>query len=257
MKILIIGAGKMGTFFSDLLCFKHTVGIFDTDPQRLRFAFNVQRMTALEEIAEFEPQLVINAATVKYTIDAFKMVMPYLKSDCILADIASVKNGLPEFYESCGHPFVSTHPMFGPTFASLSNLSNENAIIIKEGDYLGKIFFKDLYTELHLNIREYSFKEHDEVIAFSLSIPFASTLVFGSVMKHQDAPGTTFKRHMAIARGLMSEDDFLLTEILFNPHTVAQINKIQEKLETLKEIVAHKDSDAMKCFLEEVRTNLK
>ena len=147
--------------------------------------------------------------------------------------------------------------MFGPTFASLSNLSNENAIIIKEGDHLGKIFFKDLYTELHLNIREYSFKEHDEVIAFSLSIPFASTLVFGSVMKHQDAPGTTFKRHMAIARGLMSEDDFLLTEILFNPHTVAQINKIQEKLETLKEIVAHKDSDAMKCFLEEVRTNLK
>ncbi len=257
MKILIIGAGKMGTFFSDLLCFKHTVGIFDTDPQRLRFAFNVQRMTALEEIAEFEPQLVINAATVKYTIDAFKMVMPYLKPDCILADIASVKNGLPEFYESCGHPFVSTHPMFGPTFASLSNLSNENAIIIKEGDHLGKIFFKDLYTELHLNIREYSFKEHDEVIAFSLSIPFASTLVFGSVMKHQDAPGTTFKRHMAIARGLMSEDDFLLTEILFNPHTVAQINKIQEKLETLKEIVAHKDSDAMKCFLEEVRSNLK
>ena len=247
----------MGTFFSDLLCFKHTVGIFDTDPQRMRFAFNVQRMTALEEIAEFEPQLVINAATVKYTIDAFKMVMPCLKSDCILADIASVKNGLPEFYESCGHPFVSTHPMFGPTFASLSNLSNENAIIIKEGDHLGKIFFKDLYTELHLNIREYSFKEHDEVIAFSLSIPFASTLVFGSVMKHQDAPGTTFKRHMAIARGLMSEDDFLLTEILFNPHTVAQINKIQEKLETLKEIVAHKDSDAMKCFLEEVRTNLK
>lgn len=257
MEILIIGAGKMGTFFSDLLCFKHTVGIFDTDPQRLRFAFNVQRMTALEEIAEFEPQLVINAATVKYTIDAFKMVMPYLKPDCILADIASVKNGLPEFYESCGHPFVSTHPMFGPTFASLSNLSNENAIIIKEGDHLGKIFFKDLYTELHLNIREYSFKEHDEVIAFSLSIPFASTLVFGSVMKHQDAPGTTFKRHMAIARGLMSEDDFLLTEILFNPHTVAQINKIQEKLETLKEIVAHKDSDAMKCFLEEVRSNLK
>ena len=147
--------------------------------------------------------------------------------------------------------------MFGPTFASLSNLSNENAIIIKEGDHLGKIFFKDLYTELHLNIREYSFKEHDEVIAFSLSVPFASTLVFGSVMKHQDAPGTTFKRHMAIARGLMSEDDFLLTEILFNPHTVAQINKIQEKLETLKEIVAHKDSDAMKCFLEEVRSNLK
>ena len=139
----------------------------------------------------------------------------------------------------------------------MSNLSNENAIIIKEGDHLGRIFFKDLYNELHLNIREYTFNEHDEVIAFSLSIPFTSTLVFGSVMRHQDAPGTTFKRHMAIARGLMSEDDYLLTEILFNPHTVGQIDKIQERLEILKEIVRDKNTAAMKRYLEEVRANLK
>ncbi len=257
MKILIIGAGKMGSFFADLLSFKHSVAVIDTDPQRLRFTFNVQRMQDPAEIKDFDPQLVINAATVKYTLEAFNMVLPYISDDCIIADIASVKTGLPEFYANCGHPYVSTHPMFGPTFASLSNLQDENAIIISEGDHLGKVFFKDLYNELHLNIREYTFKEHDEVIAFSLSIPFTSTLVFGSVMKHQDAPGTTFKRHMAIARGLMSEDDFLLTEILFNPHTVAQIDKIQEKLTKLKQIVADKDSDAMKSFLEEVRANLK
>lgn len=257
MRILIIGAGKMGSFFSDLLSFKHSVAVFETNPQRLRFTYNVRRMSSPDEIADFDPQLVINAATVKYTLEAFRMVMPYIGKECILADIASVKTGLPEFYAECGHPFVSTHPMFGPTFASLSNLQDENAIIISEGDHLGKVFFKDLYNELHLNIREYTFKEHDEVIAYSLSIPFTSTLVFGSVMKHQDAPGTTYKRHMAIARGLMSEDDFLLTEILFNPHTVEQIDKIQDKLETLKEIVAHKNSNAMKEFLEQVRENLK
>lgn len=257
MNILIIGVGKMGTFFSDLLCFKHNVAVFDTDPQRLRFTFNVERLTKPEEIKEFHPQLVINAATVKYTLAAFDMVLPYLEKDCILSDIASVKTGLPKFYASCNHPFVSTHPMFGPTFASLSNLQNENAIIISEGDHLGRIFFKDLYSDLHLNIREYTFKEHDEVIAYSLSIPFTSTLVFGSVMKHQDAPGTTYKRHMAIARGLMSEDDYLLTEILFNPHTEEQISKIQDRLECLKQIVAKKDSSAMKDFLEGVRDNLK
>ena len=257
MRILIIGAGKMGSFFSDLLSFKHSVAVFETNPQRLRFTYNVRRMSSPDEIADFDPQLVINAATVKYTLEAFRMVIPYIGKECILADIASVKTGLPEFYAECGHPFVSTHPMFGPTFASLSNLQDENAIIISEGDHLGKVFFKDLYNELHLNIREYTFKEHDEVIAYSLSIQFTSTLVFGSVMKHQDAPGTTYKRHMAIARGLMSEDDFLLTEILFNPHTVEQIDKIQDKLETLKEIVARKDSNAMKEFLEQVRENLK
>ena len=257
MKILIIGAGKMGSFFCDILSFKHELAMYDPDPQLLRFTFNTQRFSSLDEIDAFAPDLVINAATVKYTIDAFNKVLPHLPANCILSDIASVKTGLPEFYATCGHPFVSTHPMFGPTFASLSNLSSENAIIIKESDHLGKVFFKDLYSELHLHIEEYTFKEHDETIAYSLSIPFASTLVFAAIMKHQDAPGTTFKRHMAIAHGLMSEDDFLLSEILFNPNTPDQLARIQEKLSQLQEIVAHRDSDAMKQFLATVRENLK
>lgn len=256
MRILILGAGKMGTFFTDLLCLKHEVALFDTDAQRLRFVFNTQRMTEPEEIKAFKPELVINAATVKYTIAAFEQVMPYLPSSCILSDIASVKNGLPEFYKTAGHPFVSTHPMFGPTFASLSNLSQQNTIIISESDHMGKVFFKDLYSELNLRIFEYTFQEHDETIAYSLSIPFASTFVFASVMKHQDAPGTTFKRHMDIAKGLLSEDDFLLTEILFNSYTPEQLALIQEQLAVLQDIVARKDSAEMQQYLTKIRSNI-
>jgi prephenate dehydrogenase len=174
----------------------------------------------------------------------------------MLSDIASVKTGLPEFYSACGHPYVSTHPMFGPTFASLSNLANENAIIISEGSDLGRAFFREIYNRLKLNIVDYTFKEHDLTIAYSLSIPFASTLVFGSVMKHQDAPGTTFKRHLAIARGLMSEDDYLLSEILFNPNTPEQLRLISERLSELRSIIERRDSDAMKAFLDRVRDNL-
>lgn len=257
MRILILGAGKMGSFFSDLLSFSHEVAVYDPDPKRLRFSFNALRFASLDEVGGFQPELVINAATVKYTLDAFRAVLPHLPQGCILSDIASVKNGLPEFYATCGHPFVSTHPMFGPTFASLSNLANENAIIITEGDHLGRVFFKDLYNSLGLHIEEYTFREHDRTIAYSLSIPFASTLVFASVMKHQDAPGTTFKRHMAIARGLMSEDDFLLSEIMFNPDTPEQLDKITARLEELKAIVAARDSEAMKSYLATVRDNLK
>ena len=257
MRILILGAGKMGSFFCDVLSFDHQVAIYDVDSQKLRFTFNAMRFTSMAEIEEFAPELMINAATVKYTLDAFNSVLPHQPAGCIVSDIASVKTGLPEFYAQCGHPFVSTHPMFGPTFASLSNLNNENAIIISEGDHLGKVFFKDLYSSLHLNIKEYTFSEHDETIAFSLSIPFASSLAFASVMKHQDAPGTTFKRHLAIARGLMSEDDYLLQEILFNPHTTDQLDRIIGQLSRLKDIIARKDSEAMKAYLEEVRDNLK
>lgn len=257
MRILILGAGKMGSFFADVLSFEHEVAVLDTDPKKLRFIYNTQRMTDPAEVKEFDPELVINAVTLRYTIEAFQLVMPYLSQTCILSDIASVKTGLEEFYRERTRPFVSTHPMFGPTFASLNDLSSQSAIIISESSHLGKVFFKDLYNSLRLNVFEYSFREHDETIAYSLSIPFASTLVFASVMKHQDAPGTTFKRHMNIAQGLLSEDDFLLSEILFNPFTPEQLIKIREKLKELLAIIEQKDSNAMKDFLTQVRKNIE
>jgi prephenate dehydrogenase len=108
-----------------------------------------------------------------------------------------------------------------------------------------------------LNIFEFTFEEHDKVVAYSLGIPFASTLVFAATMIHQDAPGTTFKRHMQTARGLLSEDDYLLTEILFNPRTPRQIERIQQKLAELQGIIAAKDTEKMRAFLEDVRDKIK
>lgn len=257
MKILILGAGKMGSFFVDLLSFEHTTAVYDIDPKRLRFMYNTERFTTLEEIAEFKPELVINAVTLKYTLDVFKQVMPYLPSDCILSDISSVKTGLREFYEQCGRRYVSTHPMFGPTFANLGALSNENAIIITEGDYMGRIFFKDLYSRLGLHICEYTFDAHDETVAYSLGTPFVSTFVFSAVMKHQDAPGTTFKRHMAIAKGVLGEDDTLLREILFNPRMSSQVGKIRDELKELMDIIDSKDEARFNAYLKKIRENIK
>ena len=247
----------MGSFFIDLLSFDHEVGVYEKDPKRLRFTYNCQRFTELEEVKAFEPELVINAATVKYTIPAFNEVLPCLPDNVILSDIASVKTGLKEYYEQTGKRYVSTHPMFGPTFANLNQLSEENAIIISEGDYMGRCFFKDLYSRLDLNIYEYTFEEHDKTVAYSLSIPFVSTFVFSAVMKHQDAPGTTFKRHMRIAKGVLNEDDYLLQEILFNPYTSDQVAQIRDELKELLDIIDHKDGDRMKLYLKKIRDHVR
>ncbi|MBR5531512.1 MAG: prephenate dehydrogenase [Bacteroidaceae bacterium] len=257
MKILILGAGKMGSFFVDLLSFEHETAVYDVDPKRLRFMYNTQRFTSLEEIRDFAPELVINAVTLKHTLDVFRQVIPYLPQECILSDIASVKTGIQAFYETCGRRYVSTHPMFGPTFANLGALASENAIVISEGDYMGRIFFKDLYSKLGLNICEYTFDEHDETVAYSLSIPFVSTFVFAAVMKHQDAPGTTFKRHMAIAKGVLGEDDCLLREILFNPRTGGQVSKIRDELKEMLEIIDRKDEEALNNYLKKIREHIK
>ena len=239
MKILIMGAGKMGSFFIDLLSFEHEVAVYEKDAKRMRFTYNCQRFTSLDEIKGFAPELVINAVTVKYTIPAFREVIPYLPEDCILSDISSVKTGLKEFYESTHHRYVSTHPMFGPTFANLNQLSEENAIIISEGDYMGRIFYKDIYARLGLNIYEYTFEEHDKTVAYSLSIPFVSTFVFAAV------------------KGVLSEDDYLLQEILFNPYTHDQVSQIRSELKELLEIIDNRDADGMKDYLTKIRKNVK
>ena len=247
----------MGSFFLDLLSFDHETAVYEKDPKRMRFTYNCQRLTTLDEVKEFAPELVINAVTVKYTIPAFKEVLPYLPKDCIISDISSVKTNLKEYYDSTGFRYVSTHPMFGPTFANLNQLHEENAIIICVGDYMGRIFFKDLYQRLGLNIYEYTFEEHDRTVAYSLSIPFVSTFVFAAVMKHQDAPGTTFKRHMRIAKGVLNEDDYLLQEILFNPYTSDQVAQIRDELKELLDIIDNKDGDRMKQYLTKIRDNVR
>ena len=57
MRILILGAGKMGSFFTDILSFQHETAVFDVNPHQLRFVYNTYRFTTLEEIKEFEPEL--------------------------------------------------------------------------------------------------------------------------------------------------------------------------------------------------------
>jgi prephenate dehydrogenase len=104
---------------------------------------------------------------------------------------------------------------------------------------------------------EYTFIEHDKTIAYSLSVPFASSMVFASNMKHQEAPGTTFQKHYKIAKGLLSEDDYLLSEILFSPYTYEQVDNISLRLNELKQIIKVKDTSKMKEFLASLRENIK
>ena len=61
----------MGSFFLDLLSFEHETAVYEKDPMRMRFTYNCQRFTQLDEIKEFNPDLVINAVTVKYFLHFF------------------------------------------------------------------------------------------------------------------------------------------------------------------------------------------
>ena len=246
----------MGSWMAESLCLDYEVGIYDKDLKKLRYFFKTQRLTNYDEIVVFKPDLLINAVNLQNTRQVFEEVIQYLPDQCILADIASVKNGLKKFYNQSGRRFVSTHPMFGPTFGNVKDLSDESAIIIKESDKEGKQFFRSFYRSLSLNIFEYTFDIHDQTIAYSLSIPFSSTMVFAACMKKLEVPGTTFKKHLDIADGVLSEDTYLLSEILFNPYTIEQIENIHDQLGMLIDMIMNRDQDGIHEFIQKLRMNI-
>ncbi len=261
MNIAIIGAGQMGVWLAKNLAKSSKVSIYDQYPEKsLQLTGQnpqIQTLNSLEDLKKHPPGLLINTVSIRNTRTAFESVLPHLERDAVLSDMTSVKGDLPEFYSTCGYRYVSVHPMFGPTFANVDRIEDENVVIIKESDPEGAAFFHKFFSDLGIHIYEYSFEEHDEMMAYSLSLPFASTMVFAACMKSQTVPGTTFKKHQLIAEGLLEEDDFLLSEILFNPQSLVQLEKVTHKLEFLKHVIRGRDTEEAVKFFDRLRSNIK
>ncbi|MBI5361169.1 MAG: prephenate dehydrogenase [Planctomycetes bacterium] len=260
MKIAITGAGHMGSWLAKELSAGNSIAIYDTDTAKAASAAagikNCRSFDGISGLKEFAPEMFINTASLQNTVAAYKESEKFLPKDCVLCDVASVKNGLPEYYTGCGFRFVSFHPMFGPTFADMNALKEENVVLIRESDETAAEFFRAFFKRLGLRIFEYSFAEHDRMMAYSLTIPFVSSLVFAACVDATAVPGTTFSRHINIARGLLSEDDHLLAEILFNPNSLEKIEKITSRLEYLKHIIKGRDSEEITKFFNKLRNNV-
>ena len=54
MRILILGAGKMGSFFTDILSFQHETAVFDVNPHQLRFVYNTYRSVSYTHLRAHE-----------------------------------------------------------------------------------------------------------------------------------------------------------------------------------------------------------
>lgn len=257
MKIAVLGAGHMGSWLVKELTRNNEVCIYDQDRLKAERIQNAAVLKAYSGLRDFKPQMLINAVSLQNTLGAFESAVSYLPSDCIISDVASVKEGISDYYKKSTFRFASVHPMFGPTFANADWLENENVIIIKESDREGARFFRNFFDKMELNIYEYSFEEHDQMTAYSLTLPFASTMVFAACMDTTAVPGSTFKKHREIAKGLLSEDDYLLAEILFNPYSLNQLEKVASRLEFLKHVIRGKDIEEAIKFFNRLRENIQ
>lgn len=257
MKIAVIGTGKMGSWFAREFSRRNIVAVYDRDTKSMSQVEGAVLLRCLAELKTFNPELVLNCVSLRKTIDVFKDMEPHVSRDCILSDITSIKGEIPNYYQSSNFRFASFHPMFGPQFANLEELKDENVILIQESDRRAKEFLRNFFQDFHCRIFEYSFAEHDELMSYSLTLPFASSIVFSACLRKGNVPGTTFSRHTEIARKLFQEDSDLLSEVLFNPHSLRQLDIICSKLEFLKHVIRARDYEEALKFLDRLRHNLQ
>ena len=256
MRIAITGLGRMGAWLAEILSRDHETAVYDRRSDRRERVPGARPLAALADLEGFRPDILINAVSLEETVRSFQQAEPYLSPDCMLCDVASIKQGLPDYYRGKAVRFVSVHPMFGPTFADMDSLGEESAVIIQESDAEGAAFFRRMFDELGVKLVECSFVEHDMMMAYSLTIPFVSSLAFAACVDSRTVPGTTFKKHKEIAKGLLSEDDHLLSEILFNPYSLVEIDRITQRLEFLKHVIKGRDYDEARLLFEKLRKNI-
>jgi len=256
MKIAVIGIGKMGSWLARSIQGECDLAVYDMDATRLAPFQKAIHLKSLMDLADFSPQIFINTVSLQNTIDVFKEALSCLSPDCLLCDLASIKGEIPEFYRGAGRRFVSIHPMFGPNFADLDCLKHENAVIISESDPAGAAFFQDFFLRFKLNIFTCSFADHDRMMAYSLTLPFVSSMVFAANVDSRTVPGTTFKKHLEVARGVLSENDQLLSEVLFNPYSLSQVEKVARKLDFLTHVIRARDYEEAAKVFRGLRKNL-
>lgn len=256
MKIVILGAGRMGVWLAEKFSSANEVGIYDVDRAKADGLSRTKVLKTLSEIEALEPQFLINAVTLENAVSAFEEAAPYTPKDCIICDVASIKAGLAGYYGKAGRRFVSVHPLFGPSSVDVESPGQGNAIIIEGSDPEGARFFKEFFESMGVKVFEYSFDEHDQVIAYSFTLPFFSSTVFAGSADRRAVPGSTFAKYRRAARDLLSEDNRLLKELLFNPYSLFELERITGKLEYLKHILRDKDYEELESLLGKLRENV-
>lgn len=256
-RAVVLGYGRMGSWLvRQLLERDLIVGVYDPLKDLRQITAKAHKLETLEQLQNFSAQILINAASLNNCVAAFTQVLKVLPADCLLADIASIKENIAEFYTRAGRNFVSVHPMFGPTFASLNSLQGQNAIIIKDSCAPGRAFFADIFARLELKTFQMSFAEHDRMMAYSLSVPFFCSLLFADAFESANVPGSTFAKHLQVAQGLLSEDPELLIGVLGSSASRHKLDELQLRAQALVGLIAAADQDPVKQQLQNLKTRL-
>ncbi len=234
MKAAVIGAdGKMGRWLV------HHLG-------RLGHTVHKVDLRTGEGERELETaDLLVVSVPIKATPEVLYQASGYMKPGAVLAEIASLKEGVVEpLMASTEKRLVPlcVHPMFGPTAETLDNRAVALVPMVDVGREAE--LAESLFPGAELVTVEA--EAHDAYMAIVLSLPYLINMAFAKTMEGMDLEklrrlgGTTFTLQYTFAQSVVAENTELVEHLLSqNSHLddarKAFMEAVKQTVESVKE----------------------
>lgn len=269
MRVAIIGAGKMGRWFTR---FFKDEGFSVVVSSRTRSKAEALRDEFGVELADSNVKAVEGAdwVLVCVSLDGLKAVLmeigSHIQSGQVVMDIGSIK----EIPVNLLHKYVKkgitlgTHPVFGP---GAKSLEGQNFVLTpvneEERRFAGE--FKGWLEERGAEVTILLPRRHDELMSLVLGFPHFVGLVAGdALMNNSDfveakqVGGASYKLLLTLAGAVASEEPVFYSNLHMSLPEMEQIEGLfLEKVEEWLKLVRTKDCGGFRRKMEQVKKRLK
>jgi len=267
MKVAIIGAGKMGRWFTRFFLEQGDQVIVSSRSKekllRIRDEFGVKIADNVNAIKNADRVLI--CVPIENFEDVVKEIHSYIRPNQVVMDICSIK----EIPVKIMHKYIKTgttlgtHPIFGP---GVKNIKNENFILTPINNK-EKVFaeeFKNWLEKRQANVFIMSPRKHDELMSVVLGLPHFLGLVvcdtlldYGNFLGMKKVAGASYKMLLTLAEAVASEETKAYTNLQMNLPEVEKIEGLfLEKSREWLDVVRRKDKSAFANKMELVKTKL-
>lgn len=268
MKVAIIGAGKMGRWFTRFFLEEGDSVVVSSRSEgkllKLREEFGIEIASNVNAVKKADRVLI--CVPIENFEEVVKEIHSHVRSEQVVMDICSIK----EIPVKIMHEYIKagitlgTHPVFGP---GVKSIKNQNFILTPtvEKEEVFAENFKSWLEERGANVFIMSPRRHDELMSVVLGLPHFLGLVvcdtlldYGNLLEMKKVAGASYKMLLTLAEAVASEETGFYASLQM---MLPEIEKIEglflEKSGEWLDIVKRRDRLAFANKMELVKRRLR
>jgi len=268
MRVAIIGAGKMGRWFTRFFLEEgDSVVVSSRSKEKLlkmRDEFGVEITDNVKAVEKADRVLICVPLENFETV--VKEIHSHIRPDHVVMDICSIKERTVKImHEYIGTGVtLGTHPVFGP---GVKSIENQNFVLTPVDDEEKRFArqFKRWLEKRRANVFIMSPRKHDELMSLVLGLPHFLGLVvcdallnYPNFLETKKVAGASYKMLLTLAEAVASEETEFYTSLQMNLPEIEKIESLfLEKSEEWLNMVKRKDRSAFTSKMEHIKTELR